>query len=151
VLVDVEEGSNRRVAYGFGYDSEEGPGGLPGYSHAHLFGPALHFPGDPPLSGAATPLPPLLPPPYPGASSPGPIAYLIYKEADRRTTYSVDQIGAQTEASRPHGRWRFSLVGDYRQVNLSPGTETLDLSDLPPDVQRAFQDVRILSVGPRAV
>jgi len=151
VLVDVEESSNRRVAYGLGYDSEEGPIGLLGYSHANLFGRAMSFQGDLRATKVARRFHLLLRQPYWGGSAPGSIAYLVYQEAERRTTYSVDQRGAQTQLSRSYGRWNFSLVGDYRQVELSPGSETLDLSDLPLDQQRAFQDVNILSAGPHVV
>src|SRR5262249_55215265 len=43
VVIAVEEGHNQRLAYGVGFDSVERVGGLASYSHANLFGRALHF------------------------------------------------------------------------------------------------------------
>ena len=151
VLVEVEEGRNRRLAYGLGYDSQERIGGLLTYSQANLLGRALHFQADARATTLTQRLRLLLQQPYWGGSSPGAITYLLYQEAERRPTFRVHQRGAQAELARTHGRWRFSLFGDYRQVNLGPGDEVLDLSSLPPDEQRAFQDIRILSAVPRVV
>jgi outer membrane protein insertion porin family len=151
VVVRVEEGRNRRVAYGFGYDSEEGAGGLFGYSHANVLGRAIHFQLDSRASERTQRFRLLLNQPYWGGTWPGSVTYLVYQEEERRTSFRVEQRGAQAELARGRGRVRYSLFADYRQVDLGPGDERLDLSELPLDEQRAFQDIEILSLIPRAV
>lgn len=151
VVIRVEEGRNRRVAYGFGYDSEEGPGGVLGYSHANLFGRAVHLQADARASERTQRFRLLLNQPYWGGTWPGSITYLIYQEAERRASFAVDQRGGQAELARGRGRVRYSLFADYRVVDLAPGDDELDLSELPLEEQRAFQDIKILSLVPRAV
>jgi outer membrane protein insertion porin family len=151
VVVRVEEGRNRRVVYGFGYDSEEGPGGVLGYSHANLFGRAVHLQGDARASERTQRFRLLLKQPYWGGTWPGSVTYLLYQEAERRATFHVEQRGVQAELARGRGRVRYSLFADYRQVGLAPGDDELDLSELPLEEQRAFQDIKILSLVPRAV
>ena len=146
VVVEVEEGRNQRVAYGLGYDSEESVGGLVSYSHGNLLGRALHFQLDARASRRTQRFRLLLEQPYWGGRWPGAIRYLIYNEAERRPAFDVDQRGAQAELSRGRGRTRLSLFTDYREVELSG-----DTSDLPLDVQRAFEDIKILSFVPRVV
>ena len=151
VVVRVEEGRNRRVVYGFGYDSEEGPGGVLGYSHANLLGRAIHLQADARASERTQRFRLLLSQPYWGGTWPGSVTYLIYQESERRATFHVEQRGAQAELARGRGRVRYSLFADYRQVDLAPGDDRLDLSELPLEEQRAFQDIKILSLVPRAV
>lgn len=151
VVIEVEEGRNQRVAYGIGYDSEEGIGGLTSYSHGNLFGRALHFQLDGRASQRTQRFRLLLQQPYWGGQWPGSINYLLYKESERRRTFRVDQRGAQAELTRGRGRLRFSLFTDYRQAKLGAGDDRLDLSELPLDDQRAFQDIKILSFVPRVV
>jgi outer membrane protein insertion porin family len=146
VVVEVEEGRNQRVAYGLGYDSEESFGGLASYSHGNLFGRALHFQLDARASRRTQRFRLLLEQPYWGGRWPGSIRYLLYDEAERRPAFDVDQRGAQAELARGRGRTRLSLFTDYRQVELSG-----DVTDLPLDVQRAFEDIKILSFVPRVV
>ncbi|MBZ0112147.1 MAG: hypothetical protein K8J08_06795, partial [Thermoanaerobaculia bacterium] len=43
VVIRVVEGDAQRTSYGVGYDSEEGLGGLFGYSHRNLWGRGLRF------------------------------------------------------------------------------------------------------------
>jgi len=150
VVVEVEEGRNQRVAYGLGYDSEEGVGGLASYSHSNLLGRALHFQADARASRRTQRFRLLLEQPW-GGRWPGAINYLLYKESERRTTFQVDQRGAQAELARGRNRVRYSLFTDYRQVELGAGDERLDLSELPLIEQRAFQDIKILSLVPRVV
>jgi outer membrane protein insertion porin family len=152
VLVELEEGKTRRVAYGVGYDSEEGIGGLVSYSQANLLGRALHFQADARVTQRTQHFRLLLTQPYWGsARQEGAITYLLFQEEERRLTFFSQQRGARIELSRGFGRWRFSLFGDYRNVDLAPGDETLDISSLPPDEQRALTTVRILSLTPRVV
>jgi outer membrane protein assembly complex protein YaeT len=151
VVVRLEEGRSQRVAYGVGYDSEEGVGGLLGYSHANLFGRALHLQLDARASERNQRFRLLLNQPYWGGEWPGSITYLLYQEQERRPTFEVEQRGAQAELARGRDRSRYSLFADFRAVELGPGDERLDLSDLPLEEQRAFQDIEILSVTPRAV
>ena len=151
VVVRVEEGRNRRVAYGFGYDSEEGIGGLLGYSHANVLGRAIHFQVDGRASERTQRFRLLLRQPYWGGAWPGSVTYLVYRDDELRPSFQVEQRGAQAELARGRGRVRYSLFGDYRDVDLGPGEEDFDISDLPLDEQRAFQDIKILSVIPRAV
>lgn len=151
VVIEVEEGRNQRVAYGVGYDSEEGVGGLVSYSHGNLFGRALHFQLDARASQRTQRYRLLLEQPYWGGKWPGSINYLVYQESERRPTFHVEQRGAQAELARGRNRLRFSLFTDYRQVELGPGDDRLDLSELPLNEQRAFQDIKILSLVPRVV
>lgn len=151
VVIEVVEGRNERIAYGVGYDSQEGIGGLASYSHANLFGRALHFQLDGRASQRTQRFRLLLEQPYWGGGWPGSINYLIYQDAERRPTFRVDARGAQAELARGRNRLRFSLFADYRQVQLGAGDERLDLSELPLDEQRAFQDIKILSLVPRVV
>jgi outer membrane protein assembly factor BamA len=151
VVVRVEEGRNRRISYGFGYDSEEGIGGLLGYSHANVLGRAVHFQFDARASERAQRFRLLLNQPYWGGTWPGSVTYLLYQEEERRPSFRVEQRGAQAELARGRGRVRYSLFADYREVDLGPGDERLDLSELPRDLQLAFQDIEILSLIPRAV
>ncbi len=151
VVIDVEEGRNQRVAYGVGYDSEEGFGGLLGYSQGNLFGRALHFQLDARASQRSQRFRLLLEQPYAGGQWPGSINYLLYQDSERRPTFRVDQRGALAELARGRNRLRLSLFADYRNVELGPGDESLDLSELPLVEQRAFQDIKILSLVPRVV
>ncbi len=151
VVIEVEEGRNQRLAYGVGYDSQEGPGGLVSYSHSNLLGRALHFQIDARASARTQRYRLLLEQPYWGGRWPGAINYLLYQDSDRRPTFRVEQRGTEAELARGRNRLRFSLFIDYRQVQLGPGDERLDLSDLPLDEQRAFQDIKILSLTPRVV
>ena len=148
VVVHVEEGRNRRVSYGFGYDSEEGVGGLLGYSHANVLGRAVHFQFDGRASERTQRFRLLLNQPYWGGTWPGSVTYLLYQEEEQRPSFRVEQRGAQAELARGRGRVRYSLFADYREVDLAPGA---DLSGLPRDLQLAFQDIEILSLIPRAV
>lgn len=151
VVVRIEEGRSQRIAYGIGYDSEEGLGGLFGYSHANLFGRALRLQLDARASERSQRFRLLLNQPYWGGEWPGSITYLLYQEQERRPTFEVEQRGAQAELARGRARARYSLFADFRRVDLGPGDERLDLSELPLEEQRAFQDIEILSLTPRAV
>jgi outer membrane protein insertion porin family len=151
VIVDVEEGRNQRVAYGLGYDSEEGIGGLASYSHGDLFGRALHFQIDARASQRTQRFRLLLEQPYWGGRWPGSINYLLYQEAERRRTFRVHQRGVRAELTRGRNRLRFSLFADYRKVDLGAGDEPLDTSALTLEEQRALQDIKILSLVPRVV
>jgi outer membrane protein insertion porin family len=151
VVIEVEEGRNQRVAYGVGYDSEEGFGGLIGYSQGNLFGRALHFQLDARASQRSQRFRLLLEQPYASGQWPGSINYLLYQDSERRPTFRVDQRGALAELARGRDRLRLSLFADYRNVELGPGDDSLDLSELPLVEQRAFQDIKILSLVPRVV
>jgi outer membrane protein assembly factor BamA len=151
VVIEVQEGRNRRVAYGLGYDSQEGLGGVFSYSHANLLGRALHFQLDARATQRTQRYRLLLEQPYWGGRWPGSINYLLYQESELRTTFHVEQRGAQAELARGRNRLRFSLFTDYRQVELGAGDKPLDIRSLTPQEQRAFQDIKILSLVPRVV
>jgi outer membrane protein insertion porin family len=122
-----------------------------GYSHGNIYGRALRVQADARVSDRTQRFRLLLNQPYWNGSWPGSITYLLYQEAERRASFEVEQRGAQAELTRSQGRSRYSLFADYREVDLSPGDDELDLSDLPLAEQRAFQDIKILSLVPRAV
>jgi outer membrane protein insertion porin family len=151
VVVRVEEARNQRVAYGAGYNSEEGFGGLLSYSHGNLWGRAHRFQADTRVSERHQRYRLLFNHPVGGGPWAGALTYLLYQEAEDRLTFDARRRGAQVELSRDVRQLRLSLFLDYRQVATTLA-EGVVLEDLPsgPD-GRNLQDIEILSLIPRLV
>jgi outer membrane protein insertion porin family len=150
VLVRVVEGRTQRLSYGLGWDSEEGLGGLFGYSHANVGGRAIRFQIDLRQSEKTERYRLLTSRPYAHGFS---LTGLVFQEADERPSFAVEQQGTQLEVARTRDRDRLSLFLDYRQsdLTLAPNVVLAD-ADLPAGQEgRRLMDIQITSLTPRIV
>ena len=143
VMVEVREGKRQRLTYGLGYDSEDGPRGLLGYSHGNLWGRAISGRIDLRASQRDEQVRALLRQPYIGRFR-WPVTYSLFKIESTEESFRSQRRGAQVEIlrSRPRSRWGF--LWTYKIVELSdpePGLELLE-------IDRSLQDVTIASVTP---
>ena len=154
VIVRVVEGKTQRLSYGVGWDTEEGFGGLIGYSHANVAGRAIRFQLDLRHSEKTERYRLLLSRPYNrGGRWPGTASALLFQEEDDRPSFSLEQQGAQLELARTRRQNRLSLFFDYRQNDLTLAPDVvLEDADLPPgQTGRDLMDIQIFSVIPRVV
>jgi outer membrane protein insertion porin family/translocation and assembly module TamA len=133
VVVHVEEGRTRSLAYGVGYEldpdsreegREQGPRGFVGYSQRNLFGRAHHFLMDLRVEEEETRFRALLDQPYLAAVPVG-LRYELFRFEEDRESFSALRWIGRVEA---HDEWRhgrFSLSIDHRY---------LELSDFPADL-----------------
>jgi outer membrane protein insertion porin family len=146
VLVRVEEGDVRKVTYGFGYDTEDGPGGLGSYTHGNLFGRAWSATADARVRQNRQQYRLLVDQPYfPGIGLP--VTYSIFRLEEDRETFELTKWGTRVDLVNTVGRTRLALGYDYRLV------ENRLKADLPPDagaedVRREDQTLRISSLVP---
>jgi outer membrane protein insertion porin family len=120
VIVEVEEGRARSVAYGAGYDSESGVRGLFRFAHANLGGRALAFQLDALVSPKDELLRAVLRQPYLGRF-PVELSVTAYDQREVRPDFEVDRRGGQLGAERWIGRTRLGLFAEYRLVELATG------------------------------
>jgi outer membrane protein insertion porin family len=118
VVVEVEEGRPRAVAYGAGYDSESGVRGLFRFSHANLGGRAASFQLDALVSQKDELFRGLIRQPYFGRW-PVEVSATLYDQHEVRPDFDVDRTGAQLGAERRIGARRLGLFAEYRLVDLT--------------------------------
>ena len=149
VLVRVEEGRTRRATYGVSYDSDDGLGGLLGYSQGNLFGRAFTLQLDL-LYGQKEELARVILDQPRVTRWDIPIIYsLAYQQLDREDPdYSVQRYVATVEAVRQIDEWRYGLALDYRRVEL-----TLDQTVDPVfgEIERRDQNIQISSIIPNVL
>lgn len=139
VLVEVEEGKTRAVAYGAGYDSDSGLRGLLRFSHANLWGRAASFQFDTLVAQRDQLFRGVFRLPYIG---PWPVELrtTLYRQIKSRP-FDVLQRGGQVAIERSFGKLRLGLFGDYRLVEVT--------TDVPESViPRESRDARVASVSP---
>jgi len=143
VMVEVREGERQRLAYGLGYDSEDGVRGLLGYSHANLWGRAVSGRVDLRLSQRDRQLRALLRQPYVGRWR-LPVTYSLFSIDELQESFRSLREGAQVELLRILGGSRWGLLYTYKTIRIGdpePGLE-------PLLIDREFSAVSITSVTP---
>jgi outer membrane protein assembly factor BamA len=118
VIVRVEEGRQRNVTYGFGYDSEDGVRGLLGIGHRNLFGRAIAGRLDFRASQRETQIRALVRQPFLGRSG-WPVSYSVFRIEESRDSFDSERRGAQIEGLRLSGSDRYGLLLGYRNVQVS--------------------------------
>lgn len=145
VLIRVEEGKPRTIAYGLGWDSEAGVRGLFGLSHNNVAGRAYSLRTDLRLSqNEDSRFRLIFNQPYLGRHPVELASTLFWEDVDERDRpYAVLRYGARTEAVRVFASRRVSLGLDYRRVELEvdPGIAT-------SDVERRDQPYELTSLVP---
>ena len=145
VLVRLEEGRMQRISYGLGYDSDTGARGLFGYSHSNLFGRALGFQADVRVSQKERLFRVLVRQPYLGRWD-VPVTYSVFRTEEERESFASQRRGLQVEAGRVIDEARYGLLYTYRIVDLD--LDPVGEGELPPEVDRELQDIRISSLTP---
>ena len=142
VLVRVEEGKTQRVTYGLGYDTEDGVGGLAGYTHSNLFGRALSLTVDARVRQKRQQYRVFLDQPsFPKLNVP--VTYSIFRLQEDRGTFELTKWGTRVDVVKTLGATRLGLSYDYRIV------EDRFKAELPPsDIPREDQTLRISSLIP---
>jgi len=143
VIVELEEGRNRRVTYGFGYDSEDGVRGLFGYSHRNLLGVGLSAQVDLRASERDRQARFLVQQPLVGQWD-LPVTYSLFAVDEGQESFRSRRTGTQIDVDRINGRTRWGLLYTYKLVQLDepePGLEELL-------IDRRFQEVTVSSLEP---
>jgi outer membrane protein insertion porin family len=140
VLVEVEEGRTRSIAYGAGYDSESGARGLLRLSEVNLFGRGLGVSLEV-LAAERDQIYRLsYRQPYLGRS-PLELRASVYREAEDRPAFDVLRRGVQVSLQRAFEDLRVWLAYDYRIV---------DLESFEPraEIPRESLNARVASLAP---
>jgi outer membrane protein insertion porin family len=145
VLVDVEEGQQWRLAYGFSYHSEDGLGGLLSLSRVNLRGRGDRLQLDMRGNEKERRIRLILDQPtlLPGKL---PITFTLFREEEKRDAFDVEETGAQVSITRDWPTLRLGFLYDYRLVNLSQGS-----LDTPLDiglVDREDRELELSSITP---
>jgi outer membrane protein insertion porin family len=150
VLVRVEEGKVRRVSYGLGYDTEDGLGGLFGFTHNNLLGKAFSLTVDARVREQRQQYRLILDQPY-FAKLKVPVTYSVFRLEETRETFEVTKWGTRIDVVEDLGARlagaRLALSYDYRIVE---NVVTADLEPFDPDddFDREDQTLRISSLIP---
>jgi outer membrane protein insertion porin family len=143
VLVEVEEGKTRSVAYGAGWDSESGARGLLRLAESNLGGRLITLQLDALVSQKAEVYRLLAMQPYLGRW-PVDVRAQTYREFEDRTSFTVFRRGVQLALRKDFGRLTAGLAYDYRIVDLE--------SDEPVDViPRESRNARVASLTPSII
>ena len=120
VLIRVEEGKPRTIAYGLGWDSEAGVRGLFGFSHNNVWGRAYGLRTDLRLSqNEDSRFRFIFNQPYLGRYPVELTSTVFWEDVQERDRpFQVTRYGARTEAVRVFNNRRVSLGLDYRRVEL---------------------------------
>lgn len=144
VVVEVAEGKNQRLRYGLGYDTEDGPRGLLGYSYSNLLGRAYSFRSDLRLSERDQHFRLSLEQPY-SFRGRVPLTYTLFYIDEEQKSFDVARWGGRVEAVRRFSRGRrLSLIYDYRIVDPRLRIE----GDGGDGLDRQDREVRISSLIP---
>ena len=146
VVVRLEEGRRYRLAYGLSYDTDDGAGSLLSVSRANIGGRGdrlqLELRGNEVDSRFRL----LYDQPRLGLLN-VPITYSLFGQTEERTSFSVDNLGAQIAVTKDLPSVRLRGVMEYRSVDitaLSPDFDPLD----PDDIERDDREVEIFSLIP---
>ncbi|HSM15035.1 MAG TPA: BamA/TamA family outer membrane protein, partial [Thermoanaerobaculia bacterium] len=143
ILVDLEEGRTRSVAYGVGYDTEAGARGLLRLSESNLFGRLIRLQGDAIVSQREEIFRALAQQPYLGRRLVD-VSVLAFSERESRTAFDVGRRGLQLGLARSYDWGRAGLYYSYRIVELE--------TDAPLTVvPRESLDARVASLTPTAL
>jgi len=119
VVIRVDEGKDRSLTYGVGYDTQDGPRGLLGFSNSNVGGEGYRFTSDLRLAARNKRIRALFDQPYVGRFQIPVTSSLFYiQDTEPSNTFEVRRWGAREEAVRQLGHTRFSLGLDYRVVKL---------------------------------
>lgn len=143
VMVEVREGQRQRLAYGLGYDSDDGARGLLGYGHNNLWGRAISGRVDLRASQRDYQARALLRQPYLGRFR-LPVTTSLFDIEQQQESFRSHRRGAQIEIQRPQERSRLSLLYTYKLVEIEDPDTGLE----PLLIDRAFADVTIASLTP---
>ena len=117
VLVEVEEGRTKSVAYGAGWDSDSGARGLLRLTESNLGGKLITVQFDALVSQKDEVFRLLALQPYLGRW-PVDVRAQVYREFEDRTSFTVFRRGAQLSLRKQFGRLSAGLAYDYRIVEL---------------------------------
>lgn len=142
VLIRVGEGKSRRITYGLGYDTEDGLGGLAGYTDGNLFGRAWSLSVDARVRQKRQQYRVFLDQPsFPGLRVP--VTYTVFRLEEDRDSFVLTKWGTRVDVLKTLGDTRFGLSYDYRLV------EDRFKAELPPsEIPREDQSLRISSLIP---
>lgn len=146
VLVRVEEGANRRLTYGAGYDSEDGLRGLFGYSHGNLFGQGVSARFDARASDRRQQVRALVRQPYLAGWN-LPVTYSLFAIDEEEETFTSLRRGLQAGIERLSERRELGLLATYKIVEIDDADPALERLTLDP----LLSEVEIASLTPRLV
>ena len=143
LLIRVEEGQTRRLTYGVGYDTEDGFGGILGYSHGNLFGTGMRLTGDAQVRQENQQFRLFVDHPhFPGLGLP--VTYAVFSTQQRRETIETEKIGTRVETVRNFDRVRLALAYQYQNV----GNRVLGEGTSRTPAAREDQTQRVSSLTP---
>lgn len=146
VLVRVEEGRVQRLTYGLGYDTEDGVGGLFGYTHNNLFGKAFSLSLDARVRQQRQQFRAFLNQPY-VARLKVPVTYSLFRLEEDRESFEVLKWGTRVDVVKDLGQRlrgaRLALAYDYRIVENRVKADIVGT-----DLERQDQTLRISSLIP---
>lgn len=149
LLIRVEEGQSRRLTYGFGYDTEDGFGGIVGYTHGNLFGTGMRFSGDAQVREENQRFRLFVDHPYFPVLE-VPVTASVYRTEQTRESIAVTQLGTRVEAVWALDLARLALAYTYQNVSNEVIAETVapEPGDLPDPSDRDEQEQRVSSLTP---
>jgi outer membrane protein insertion porin family len=141
VVVRVEEGKTRRIAYGLGYDSDNGPRGLLSYAHRNLGGKAFTLQLDTLASTEDQRFRIALNQPSLGHLR-IPLTYTLFLFDENRDSFDQTSWGARVEAFRQLPVGRLGLILEHRIINLNNVQVPLN------EIEREDREIEIASLIP---
>lgn len=148
LIIRVKEGLNRKVTYGFGYDSEDGPRGLLGLSWSNVGGRAVSAVADAKVSDINKEYRFLVRQPYVGRLA-WPVTFSLFQIQERHQDFTSKRRGLQTQIERTRNRYRVGLLYTYRVVDVLPPKDLQPGSVFDPTIDDpALRNVQIASVTP---
>ncbi|HXO18786.1 MAG TPA: outer membrane protein assembly factor BamA, partial [Thermoanaerobaculia bacterium] len=118
VVIRVQEGKSHSLTYGAGYDTQDGPRGLLGFTSSNIGGRAYSLVEDLRLSNRNKQARVIFNQPYLGRYPIPLTSTLFYTEEVEPQSFTVNRLGGRVEAVKTLGRTRFSLAADFREVRL---------------------------------
>lgn len=141
LLVEVEEGRNRRVTYGGGFDSEDGVRGVLGFKHSNLAGRGYSLQLDLKASQREQQFRGLFRQPFLGRFR-VPVTYSLFANEEERESIDLIRRGVQVELDRFRGSSRFKLLFTLKDVEVTDPEG--QISPFDPELQ----SVKIASLTP---
>ncbi len=143
VLVSISEGSERRLTYGIGYDTEDELRGLFGYSHVNLFGRGVAARFDLRYSGREQQARALLRQPMVGRWA-IPVTYSLFGVEEEQKSFDSIRRGFQVEAERRGKTSQAALLYTFKVVEVENADPILQ----PIEIDRDLAEVEISSLTP---
>lgn len=142
LLVRIEEGKPRGIVYGVGYDTQDGPRALVGFTHNNVFGRAYSLRADARYSQPDQRARVVFRQPYLWEHPISLTSTLFYEKEDRNEqSFEVRRSGIRSEAARQYGRLRATLGLEYRQVRLR-----VEEGAASNDIERRDQPYRLTNL-----